>query len=152
MSDLNEAADYISGARTVILGTVTAEGVPVLRTIGGFANDGLEVYLSTARSSGKVEQIQANPNATLLFQQEGQELRSFRNVTLTGTLKQVCSKCGEEYSRALSLLSSRNPRFKDKVEKGDLEETTILKFVPAKLKLLDFSRGAGPAAVREAVL
>ncbi|MCL6457148.1 MAG: pyridoxamine 5'-phosphate oxidase family protein, partial [Gorillibacterium sp.] len=134
MSELKEAADYIGGTKTVVLGTVTAEGFPALRTLGGFANDGLNVYLSTSKDSGKVEQIQANANATLLFQQEGQELSAFRSVTLTGTIKKVCSKCGEEYNHAVNLLSSRSPRFKAKAENGDLDQTVILKFVPDRLK------------------
>ncbi|MDF2925391.1 MAG: hypothetical protein K0R57_4305 [Paenibacillaceae bacterium] len=149
MSALKEAAEYIAATPRVVLGTVTEQGVPALRTLGGFATDGLHVYLSTAKTSGKVEQIKGNPNATLLFQQEGQELKAFRNVTLTGTLSKVCSKCGEEYQHAIALLSARSPRFKERAEKGELGETVIFKFVPDKVKLLDFAKGAGPAAVEE---
>ncbi|MNI96867.1 hypothetical protein D3C73_1554070 [compost metagenome] len=68
---------------------------------------------------------------------------------MTGKTNVVCRKCGDEYARAVELLSQRNPRFKERAEKGELEQTTILKFVADKLKYLDFSRGVGPAAVTE---
>lgn len=152
MSNWKEAEQYIAGTKTVILGTVTGEGVPVLRTLASFANDGLTVYLSTSKTSAKVEQLKGNANATLLFQQEGQELSGFRNVTLTGTIAKVCSKCGEEYTRAVELLGGRNPRFKERADKGELEGTVILKLTPSRLKVLDFSKGIGPAAVTESEL
>lgn len=152
MSSWKDAEDYIASTKTVILGTANKEGVPSLRTLASFANDGLVIYLSTSKGSGKVEQLKENPNAVLLFQQEGQELPKFRNVTLTGSIATVCSKCGEEYARAVKLLSDRSPRFRERAEKGQLDGNVILKLTPTRLKLLDFSKGAGPAAVEEVLL
>lgn len=149
MSELTKAAEYIGETRLAILGTVNNEGFPVVRSLASFANDGLNVYLSTSKDSSKVEQLRANDHATLLFQQEGQELSMFRNVALTGTAKTVCSKCGEEYEKAVKLLSERNPRFRERALKGELDRTTILKFETKTVKFLDFSRGAGPSAVQE---
>ncbi|MNL56243.1 hypothetical protein D3C87_1797210 [compost metagenome] len=88
-----------------------------------------------------MEQLKLNPQATLLFQQEGQEVPQFRNVTLTGTVSKVCSKCGDEYEKAIALLSAKSPRFKERAEKGDLEGNVILKLEPRKVKLLDLSKG-----------
>lgn len=149
MSQLKEAAEYIGSTPRVVLATVSAEGVPALRTLGGFATDGLNVYLSTPKASSKIAHIEANPNVSLLFQQEGQELRTFRNITLTGTVKKLCSKCGDEYNHAVALLSNRSPRFKERAEKGELDQTAILKFVPTRVKLLDFTKGVGADAVVE---
>lgn len=141
MSTLKEAEAYIAETKRVVLATVTSEGEPTLRTLGGFASDGLTVYLSTSKTSGKVEQLQHNPHASLLFQHEGQEVPQFRNVTLTGTVSKVCSKCGAEYDKAIGLLSAKSSRFKERVEKGDLENNVILKLEPRKVKLLDLSKG-----------
>lgn len=141
MSVLKEAEAYIAETKRVILATVTPEGGPALRTLGGFASDGLTVYLSTSKISGKVEQLEHNPQATLLFQHEGQELPRFRNVTLTGTVSKVCSKCGAEYEKAIALLSAKSPRFKERAEKGELEGNVILKLEPRRVKLLDLSKG-----------
>lgn len=149
MSVRKQAEAYIGSTRTVILATVTGEGAPAIRTLAGFANDGLTIYLSTSKTAGKVEQVKANPHASLLFQQEGQELQEFRNVTLTGTIAKVCPKCGDEFERAVSLLGERNPRFKERAERKELDGTAILKFTPTKLKYLDFSKGVGPASVEE---
>jgi pyridoxamine 5'-phosphate oxidase len=152
MSQWKEAEEYIAKSRTVILGSVTKEGVPELRTLASFANDGLVVYLSTSKTSRKVGQLKDNPHATLLFQHEGQEIPQFRNVALTGTIAKVCSKCGQEYEHAVKLLGSRNPRFKERAEKGQLEETAILKLTPHRVKLVDLSKGSGAAAVEEVEL
>lgn len=64
----------------------------------------------------------------------------------------MCSKSGEEYEQAVELLKNRNPRFRERAEKGELEGTAILKFTPTRLKLLDFAKGAGAAAVEEVLL
>ncbi len=141
MSTLKEAEAYIAETKRVVLATVTLEGEPALRTLGGFASDGLTVYLSTSKTSGKVEQLEVNPQATLLFQHEGQEVPGFRNVILTGTVTQVSSISGSEYEKAIALLSTKSPRFKERAEKGDLEGNVILKLEPRKVKLLDLSKG-----------
>ncbi len=141
MSTLKEAEAYIAETKRVVLATVTIEGAPAQRTLGGFASDGLTVYLSTSKTSGKVEQLEVNPQATLLFQHEGQEVPGFRNVTLNGTVTQVSSESGAEYEKAIALLSAKSPRFKERAEKGDLEGNIVLKVEPRKVKLLDLSKG-----------
>ncbi|MDA8234441.1 MAG: pyridoxamine 5'-phosphate oxidase family protein [Clostridia bacterium] len=147
MSDLNKAAEYIGQSKFVVLATTDGSGVPVVRTLASFANDNLNVYFSTGRNTAKVEQIAANPKVSLLFQHEGQELAGFQNVTLTGQAEPLQS--GDELSKAIQLLSDRNPRFKERVAKGGLGDTLIFRVEPKSVKYLDFSKGVGPAAVQE---
>ncbi|MCX7745378.1 MAG: pyridoxamine 5'-phosphate oxidase family protein [Clostridia bacterium] len=146
MCVLNDVLEYIEETKYVILATTGKEG-PSLRTLGSFANDELEIYFSTDNKTAKVGEINFNPNVSLLFQHEGQQLQNFRNVTLGGQAKRIC--CGNDRSKAIQILSKRNPRFKERAEKGELDQTAIFKFKPRSLKYLDFTNGIGPDAVRE---
>ncbi len=149
MSDENKkkAAEYIGKTKLAVLATAGANGIPYVRTLASFANDGLKVYFSTNKRSAKVEQIQSNPQVTLLFQHEGQEIITFKNVSITGIAEKVC--CGNELDSAVKLLGDKNLKFKERAEKNDLEDTLIFKVEPKLLKYLDFSRGIGPAAAEE---
>lgn len=102
---LAKAQDYIAETRFVILASVNGEASPGLRTLASFANDGLEVYFSTGKNTAKVEQIAANPAVTFLFQQEGQELSGFKNVTYAGRAQPVTGE--GEWAKAVRLLSER---------------------------------------------
>lgn len=147
MSDLDKVKQYVGETKFVILATAGKDGVPVLRTLGSFVNDGLDIYFSTGKNTAKVEQILNQPNVTLLFQHEGQQLPAFVNVAITGEAKQV--QCENGYKKAVNLLSGKSARFKERAEKGELEDTAIFKVTPKSLKVLDFSRGTGPLAVEE---
>jgi pyridoxamine 5'-phosphate oxidase len=143
-----KAIEYIGKTQFAVLATVGG-GVPYLRSIASFANDGFTIYFSTGKTTDKVEQINQNPNVSILFQHEGQVIPSFKNVSVTGTAKIV--SCAEGRQKAIELLSARSPRFKERAEKGQLEDTTIFAVEPKTVKALDFSKGMGPAAVEEIV-
>ncbi|MDR1191094.1 MAG: pyridoxamine 5'-phosphate oxidase family protein [Verrucomicrobiales bacterium] len=143
--------NYIAATRWVSLATVRDDGAPVVRAIGGFANDGLTVYFSTPKTAAKVEQIQRHPLVTLFFQHEGQELPAFKNAALIGSAAILSP--GADYDRAVRLLSERNPRFKERAAKGDLaDDTALVKVTPKEVKFLDFAKGFGPAALQEIIL
>lgn len=143
-----ELINYISQVRFLILATVSKceEYYPAIRTIGGFANDGLTIYFSTDSDSQKIKQIKANPNVVAFFQQENQELSNFQNVTITGKAKQVIDK--KSLRTAINVISNKNPRFKKRIEKGDDQSLAIFVIEPEKIKSLDFSRGNGNEAVQ----
>ncbi|HBC91672.1 MAG TPA: pyridoxamine 5'-phosphate oxidase family protein [Pelotomaculum sp.] len=147
---LDNVKEYIGKTKWVILSTVTQENLPALRTLGSIVNDDLNIYFSTGKNTAKVAQIESNPFVTLLFQHEGQELATFINVTYTGKAEKVSSE--QELAKAIALLSNRSPRFKERAEKGQLDETAIFKVEPVRIKYLDYSQGIGPAAVQEIVL
>ncbi len=148
MSEIvTKAINYIENTKYVILATTGKDGVPRLRTLASFANDGLKIYFSTGKNTGKVQQIASNPNVSVLVQQEGQEIPSFKSVTLIG--KAALLVGGKEHDEAVKLLSSKNPRFREKVEKGLLDDTAIFGIKPDILKFLDFSNGLGADSVKE---
>lgn len=131
---------YINSTQYIVLGTVK-NNIPILRTMGAFANDGFIVYFSTNKNTEKVSHIGKNPYVSLLFQQEGQEIRSFKNVSITGRATQLLEK--NEREKAITLIGNRNPRFKERAEKGEVKDTALFRVEPIEVKFLDFSKGIG---------
>jgi nitroimidazol reductase NimA-like FMN-containing flavoprotein (pyridoxamine 5'-phosphate oxidase superfamily) len=141
-----DVVDYVSGSKWAIIATVKDGKVPVLRTIGGFANEGLNVYFSTGKETEKVKQISKNQNVAIFFQHEGQERAKFRSVTITGEAKLLSENNG--LAKAVAVLGNKNPKFKEKIENGGLDKTAVYQIEPKTIKSLDFSKGSGPAAVQ----
>jgi MFS family permease len=136
---------YLNDSRFIVLSTVGPEGAPAARTLASFAADGLTVYFSTGKASDKVGQIGANPNVSVLFQHEQQELPTFANVEVRGVAEVLAE--GEERAKAIRLISLRNPRFRERAERGELGGNALVRVVPRKVKVVDLSNGIGPAAV-----
>jgi nitroimidazol reductase NimA-like FMN-containing flavoprotein (pyridoxamine 5'-phosphate oxidase superfamily) len=141
--------EYIAQTRWATLTTVREDGAPVSRAMGSFAPDGLNLFFSTPKSAGKVRHIARNPLVNFFFQHEGQELATFKNVAVIGRAEEVT---GDEYHRAVQLLSARNPRFKTRAERGELKETALYLIRTTEVKYLDYSHGVGPVAVQEIIL
>jgi nitroimidazol reductase NimA-like FMN-containing flavoprotein (pyridoxamine 5'-phosphate oxidase superfamily) len=137
--------EYLNKSKFIVLSTINNEQVPTLRTLGSFAVDGLTAYFSTGKGTDKVQQIRSNPQVSILFQHENQELGSFINATITGEASEI--KAEAELKQAIKLLSDRSPRFKERVEKGELGNNTFFRIDPQEVKVLDFSKGTGPDAV-----
>lgn len=141
----NKVVEYLNQTKWIILATVDKSQTPVLRTLGSFAVDGLTTYFSTGKSTAKVDQIESNPKVSVFFQHENQELPSFVTVSVCGIANKVTSE--EEVNKVITLLSNRSPKFKEKVEKGELDNSVFFRVDPNEVKLLDFSKGIGPQAV-----
>lgn len=139
-------SEYLNNTKFIVLATVNKEQAPVLRSLGAFGVDELITYFSTNKGTDKVEQIESNPKVSILFQQENQELPSFVNVTITGKAIKITEE--EELDKAISVIGGRNKRFKERVEKGEIKDNIIYRVDPLQVKILDFSKGAGPNAVQ----
>jgi general stress protein 26 len=133
-----DVVDYISKAKLAILATVKDGAVPALRTIGSFANDGLDVYFSTGRETAKVKQIEKNWNVAVYFQHDGQERPKFRYISVTGTAKHLTDDAA--IKQAVDTISNRNPSFKQRIEKGELSKLSLFKVEAKSVKDLDFGR------------
>ena len=118
--------------------------------MGSFAPDGLDVFFSTPKATGKVKQLEKNQSVNFFFQHEGQELPTFKNVALIGKAAPVRDE--QEHQRAVALLSARNPRFKERAEKGELKDTLIYKIKAKEIKYLDFALGFGKEGIQEIAL
>jgi uncharacterized protein YhbP (UPF0306 family) len=85
-----------------------------------------------------------DPRVSIQLLAEGQDLPKLRNLVLNGSAKRLES---EDRSVAIQAIGSRNPRFKERAEKGQLADTAIYEVKTSRAKLVDFSNGLGPAAL-----
>jgi uncharacterized pyridoxamine 5'-phosphate oxidase family protein len=142
--------EYIKQTRWATLATVREDGAPVLRVMGSFAPDGVNVFFSTRRTAAKIRHLAKNPIVNFFFQHENQQLETFKNVALIGRAEEVTD--GANYRRAVELLSARNPRFKARVERGELADTALFLIHTAEIKYLNYANGIGAAAIQEIIL
>lgn len=139
--------EYISKTKWGTLASVREDNAPVLRAMGSFALDGLDIVFSTPINTGKVKDIARNSLVNFFFQHEGQDLATFKNAAVIGHASEI--KDAAELKKAIDLLSARNPRFKARAEKGDLKDTAIYKVKTTEVKYLDFAKGFGKEGIQE---
>jgi len=142
--------DYINQTKWATLATVREDGAPVLRVMGSFALNGVNILFSTRKNAAKVRHLAKNKNVSFYFQHENQNLEVFKNVAVIGRAEEVAE--GADYQRAVEILSARNPRFKGRAERGELGDTAIYRIHTTEIKYLDYSNGVGPAAIQEIIL
>lgn len=138
-------AQYLQETRYIELATVNEAQAPSIRTLGGFAPDGLEVYFSTGAATDKVKHIKANPQVAVLFQHENQTVPAFVNVAISGKANELTAE--NERKQAIAILSARSPKFKERAEKGELSGTVLFKITPEEIKVVDLSKGPGAVEV-----
>lgn len=138
--DRQRIANYINKTRFIVLATVR-DGRPALRTIAGFAVDGLNIYFSTHHATDKVRQLEENPAASVLFEHENQSLRTFYNVTIAGTAERVTDQA--EIDRIISLIGARSPRYQERAARGDLVEQAFFRIRAEEVTVLDFGISPG---------
>lgn len=141
----NTLPEYLNQTKYIILATVN-DNAPVLRSLGSFAVEGTTAYFSTHKNTAKVKQIESNPTVSVLFQHENQDLSSFVNVSITGEANKITAE--EDLIKAVNLIGDRNPRFKERFEKGEISDNVFFRLEPREVKILDFSKGIGPDAVQ----
>ena len=132
---INEAniQEYLSNSKTLVLATINSNSEPILRTIGGFGIKDNVIYFATAKGSEKTKQLEKNPQVSLLFQHENQDLATFTNVAVNGTVKNHESL--EDFNKALSIILARRPQ-----SKASYETHYIYSVKPSLVKILDFSK------------
>lgn len=138
--------EYLNQTKFIVLVSVKEGGIPAVRTLGSFAAAGLTTYFSTGRDTAKVKQIELNSTVNILFQHENQDLASFVNVSITGAANLLESP--EEIAEAIEKIGERNPRFKERIAKGEAGDRVFYRVNPIEVKVVDFSKGAGANAVQ----
>ena len=139
--DKNFIKEYLNDTKYITFATVDGENAPALRVLGAFGVDDYTTYFSTVEGTAKVEQIKHNPNVSVFFQHENQELASFINITIKGKAEKVTDEV--ELKKAINVISNRNSRFKERIEKDGLGSNIIIRVNPAELKILDFKKTPG---------
>jgi nitroimidazol reductase NimA-like FMN-containing flavoprotein (pyridoxamine 5'-phosphate oxidase superfamily) len=149
MSDVEKIAEirpYILDSRYAVLNYVREDLSPIARTIGSFALDGDDLFFSTGKDAAKVREIGRHPRVSVHFEREGQELESWKSVLLVGDAEPVLPGAGD-HERAVALLSARSPRFRARVESGDLAGIVIHRIIIREFQYLDFKRSPLPLQI-----
>jgi nitroimidazol reductase NimA-like FMN-containing flavoprotein (pyridoxamine 5'-phosphate oxidase superfamily) len=137
-----EILEYITASKFGLLTYVRSDRTPISRAMGSFAPDGINLYFSTARDSGKVSEIQKNGRVSFYFEHDGQAPERWKSVLLIGDVELLES--GDSYSAAVNGLADKSPRFRERVEKGDLSSAAVYKVNTREIQFLDRSKGYGP--------
>lgn len=138
MSIINDAINYIEQSKLSLLTTIGEDNAPYVRPIGAFANNGVDIYFTTAKNSEKVKHINANPIVTFYFQNEGQSYESFKNASVIGEAIELSSS--EEFDKAVEGISLRYPVIKELVDKGDIKNSVIYKVKAKSIKFSDYTK------------
>ncbi|KAF0219095.1 MAG: putative stress protein [Geobacteraceae bacterium] len=136
-----EVLDYIGRSKFAVLTYVREDLAPVSRAMGSFAPDGLDLYFSTRKDAPKVQEIDRHRNVSFFFEHDNQALETWKNVLLIGEAEQL--EQGDKLDRAVLLLGNRNPRFKERVANGELQNTAIFRIRTKEIEYLDRSKGNG---------
>lgn len=137
----SEVLDYITKSEFAVLNYVREDKAPVSRAMGSFVPSGLDLYFSSRRDAAKVKEINANKKVSFFFEHDNQELSTWKNLLLIGDAELVDSE--SELKTAVELLGARNPRFKERVANGELQNTAIFKIKTQEIEYLDRTKGQG---------
>lgn len=137
----SDVVDYITTTRFAVLGYVREDRAPLLRSMGSFVLSGFNLYFSSGKDAPKVREIEKNSLVSFFFEHDNQNLETWKSVLVLGRAKLLTT--GTEYDNAIELLGDRNPRFKERVAKGELVSTAIFKVKTEEIEYLDYSKGFG---------
>lgn len=136
-----EITTYIDKTRFAVLAYSRNDGTPLLRSMGSFVPSDFDLYFSTRGDALKVRAISESSRVSFFFEHENQEIGQWKNVLLIGEAVKVVE--GPELDRAVALLSDRNPRFRERVAKGELPNIAILRLKTEEVEFLDYGKGLG---------
>jgi len=137
----SEITDYASTARFANLAYIRHDGLPVQRTLGSFALAGFDIIFSTKKDAAKVRDISENNKVSFYFEHDGQQLPLWKSALFIGEAHKVDE--ARELDWAVGILSDRNPRFKDRIAKGELPNIQLFKVNTRDIEYIDYSKGAG---------
>lgn len=124
--------DYLNGNQTIILATIGIDGAPDVRTIGGFGISEFTIYLSTAKESNKVKQLEKVNKVALFFQHDNEFISKYFNATVFGRADLVDTEV--EFNKGKDLIQGRKPHLN--ISK---ETHNIYKISPEFIKTVDLS-------------
>jgi len=142
----DEIVSYIQGTKVALLTYLRSDLTPVTRAIGSFAADDTDLFFSTGKETAKVAEIERNKRVSFYIEQGNQTPDTWKSVLLIGDAEPL--KTGSvDYATALLRLGAKSPRFKERIEKGDLDSAAIYKITTREIEYLD--RSSGYAGVRK---
>jgi nitroimidazol reductase NimA-like FMN-containing flavoprotein (pyridoxamine 5'-phosphate oxidase superfamily) len=137
---LKEALNYAQKTRFATLNYIRQDKTPISRAMGSFAFDGSNIVFSSQNDAAKVSAIKSNKRISFFFEHENQELASWKSVLAIGNAELVEEKT--EKDRVAAILAARNPRFKERIDKGELDKVALFSIKTDEIQYLDRGKGA----------
>jgi len=134
-------APYLKDIPFGVLAYVRGDQTPIQRSLGSFAVHGADVFFSTRAETAKVSDLKERPRASFFLEADGQELAAWKNILFLGKAEQVQDET--DLAQAVALLSARNPRFKERIERNGLAGTNIFRLRTDAIELIDYGKGFG---------
>ena len=134
----SEIQKYILDSKYALLNYVRSDLTPVSRAIGSFAPDGDDLFFSTRQETSKVKEIEKNRRVSFYFEHDNQAPESWKSLLLIGDAEPV-SVSSQNYEKAVERLGAKSPRFKERVDKGELDTTVLYRIRTSELQYLDRS-------------
>ena len=136
MSIEEQVIQHIEKCRLCTIATVSAEGQPSASTVF-FRNRGLDIYFNTGRHTQKVQNILANPNVAIAMQEAGSVPESDREIKGIQYIGKASILSNGDAAEVPKPVMVRHNAF-NSAQPGN---SVIIKVTPAKIYLIDYSRG-----------
>lgn len=136
MDNLEKAiSEYMNTCRSCTIATVGPDGKPDASTVY-FSSSGLDIYFNTARDSGKIKNIEANPHVAITMQKnpEPKTDKDISGIQYTGIAKILLES---EHSGVPRGVMARHNAF-NSVKQGN---SVIVKVTATKVYLIDYAKG-----------
>lgn len=128
--------DYIGKCRICTVATVGPDNKPSVSTVF-FKNKGLDLYFNTGRDSGKVSNIQTNPNVAVAMQTEQSETlddKSIKGIQYYGSARVLNDN---EMSDVPEAVTARHRAF-NSVRAGN---SVVVVIKPQRVYMIDYAQG-----------
>lgn len=133
--------DLIESGRDLSLATLRDDGYPQANIVS-YANDGLTLYVGTARASRKVRNIQYCGKVSLTIGAPYNHWSEIRALSMGG-LARVLPDDSPESAHAMQCLRSKFPSGWDMSPPGAPMQIAFVMIVPVVVSLLDYTQGFG---------
>ncbi|NTW52529.1 MAG: hypothetical protein HGB22_08075 [Chlorobiaceae bacterium] len=143
---LAEIQQYILDTKYALLTYVRSDLSPITRTMGSFAPDGLNIFFSTGKATSKVKEIEKNRRASFFFEHDNQLPEQWKSLLLVGEAEAL-SAGSSDYDKAVERLAAKSPRFRQRVENGELDSAAIYRINTSELEYVDRSTSNSPTRI-----
>ena len=135
---LAKIADYLASQMSLNLGTVTADGKPIVHTMG-YASEGAVVYFATSKESRKAQNMINNPAVAYTVDQDTYE--SFGKIQgIQAMGKAIVLEDPKDLEKARGLLFKKFPQM---ANMPAMPGTVVFKIEPTEIYFLDYTVSFG---------
>ncbi|MBI5788312.1 MAG: pyridoxamine 5'-phosphate oxidase family protein [Candidatus Schekmanbacteria bacterium] len=133
-----ELINFISQVEYSELITVT-DNLPHIRPMV-YVNDGLTIYMISAKQTAKVSQIKANPNVSVMIVKSFQASSETKELIVEGRASFVTDQSLR--AKVFELFKQKPQTFQEWVDK-EHADYEVIKIIPHLLRYFDYAHGQG---------